>query len=99
MHKTVEREVRVLKMLHHANIVSLLDSFKYRGRTCIVMEYVQQTILECLKVQPHGLGSLLTKQITWQLIKAIQYMHSQKVQPHRHVCIGRSLGNDSHETF
>ena len=91
MHKTVEREVRVLKMLHHANIVSLLDSFKYRGRTCIVMEYVQQTILECLKVQPHGLGSLLTKQITWQLIKALEYMHSQKVWPHRHACTGRGI--------
>ena len=81
----------MLKMLHHANIVSLLDSFKYKGRTCIVMEYVQQTILECLKVQPHGLGSLLTKQITWQLVKALEYMHSQKVQTHRHACISRGI--------
>ncbi len=79
VHKTVEREVRVLKLLRHPNIVSLLDSFKYKGRTCIVMEYVHQTILECLKVQPHGLGSLLTKQITWQLVKALEYMHNQKV--------------------
>lgn len=69
----------MLKLLHHPNIVSLLDSFKYKGRTCIVMEYVQQTILECLKVQPHGLDSLRTKQVTWQLVKALQYMHSQKV--------------------
>ena len=71
--------MRVLKLLHHPNIVSLLDSFKYKGRTCIVMEYVEQTILECLKVQPHGLDSLLTKQITWQLVKALEYMHNQKV--------------------
>lgn len=75
----MEREVRVLKLLRHGNIVSLLDSFKYRGRTCIVMEYVQQTVLECLKVHPHGLGTRLTKQVTWQLVKALEYMHTQKV--------------------
>ena len=75
----MEREVRVLKLLRHPNIVSLLDAFKYKGRTCIVMEYVQKTILECLKVQPHGLDSLLTRQITWQLVKALEYMHNQKV--------------------
>ena len=71
--------MRVLKLLRHPNIVSLLDSFKHQGRTCIVMEYVQKTILECLKVQPRGLDSLLTKQITWQLVKALEYMHNQKV--------------------
>jgi serine/threonine protein kinase len=80
VHKTVEREVRVLKQLRHPNIVSLLDSFKYKGRTCIVMEYVQRTVLECLKAQPHGLGMLLTRQITWQLVKALEYMHNQKVR-------------------
>ncbi|CAL5227434.1 g10397 [Coccomyxa viridis] len=79
VHKTVQREVRVLKLLRHPNIVSLLDSFKYKGRTCIVMEYVQKTILECLKVHPHGLDNLLTRQITWQLVKALEYMHNQKV--------------------
>ena len=71
--------MRVLKLLRHPNIVSLLDSFKFKGRTCIVMEYVQKTILECLKVHPHGLDSLLTRQITWQLVKALEYMHNQKV--------------------
>ena len=76
--------MRVLKLLRHPNIVSLLNSFKYKGRTCIVMEYVQKTILECLKVQPHGLDSLLTRQITWQLVKALEYMHNQKVSVWSH---------------
>ena len=53
------------------------------------MEYVQRIVLEYLKAQPLGLGMLLTRQITWQLVKALEYMHNQKVRALRtmvHAC-------------
>ncbi|KAK9917007.1 hypothetical protein WJX75_009925 [Coccomyxa subellipsoidea] len=77
--KTVEREVRVLKALAHVNIVSLLDVFQARGRVCLVFEYVERTVLDCLKLQPRGLGDAATRRIMWQLVTAVKYLHSQKV--------------------
>ena len=77
--KTVEREVRVLRAVAHVNIVALLDVFRVAGRTHLVFEYVERTVLEALKVHPRGLGGLATRRIMWQLVKAIEYLHSQKV--------------------
>ena len=91
--------MRVLKQLRHPNIVSLLDSFKHKGRTCIVMEYVQRTVLECLKAQPHGLGMLLTRQITWQLVKALEYMHNQKVRSPHHGLFRKLPHDMSHSAY
>lgn len=78
--KTVEREVRVLKAVCHANIVSLLDMFQVSGRMHLVFEYVERTVLDSLKLQPEGLGDGATRRILWQLIKAVEYLHTQKVQ-------------------
>lgn len=77
--KTVEREVRVLKALCHVNIVSLLDVFQARGRMHLVFEFVERTVLDALKLQPRGLGDACTRRIMWQLVKAVEYLHSQKV--------------------
>ncbi|EIE26460.1 Pkinase-domain-containing protein, partial [Coccomyxa subellipsoidea C-169] len=77
--KTVEREVRILKALAHVNVVSLLDVFCARGRVHLVFEYVERTVLDCLKMQPRGLGDAPTRRIMWQLVKAVEYLHTQKV--------------------
>ena len=77
--KTVEREVRVLRAVAHVNIVALLDVFRVAGRTHLVFEYVERTVLEALKVHPRGLGGLATRRIMWQLVQAVGYLHSQKV--------------------
>lgn len=73
--------MRVLKALAHVNIVSLLDVFQARGRVCLVFEYVERTVLDCLKLQPRGLGDAATRRIMWQLVTAVKYLHSQKVAP------------------
>ena len=82
--KTVEREVRVLRAVAHVNIVALLDVFRVAGRTHLVFEYVERTVLEALKVHPKGLGSLATRRIMWQLVKAVEYLHSLKVGRQHH---------------
>ncbi len=79
--KTVEREVRVLTALGHVNIVSLLDVFQASGRVNLVFEYVERTVLDCLKLQPRGLGDAPTRRIMWQLVKAVEYLHTQKACP------------------
>ena len=68
----------MLKALGHVNIVSLLDVFQASGRVNLVFEYVERTVLDCLKLQPRGLGDATTRRIMWQLVKAVEYLHTQK---------------------
>lgn len=81
--KTAMREVGMLRSLHHDNIVSLLDVFRHRNRLCLVFEYVQHTVLQVLERNPTGIHEPLVKRIIWQLLQALDYLHSQKKIMHR----------------
>lgn len=48
MKKTTMREVKILKMLRHANIVELKEAFRKKGIVYLVFEYVQNNLLEVL---------------------------------------------------
>ena len=51
MRKTALREVRVLKLLRHDNIVSLLEVFRRKKKLYLVFEFVDRTLLEELERQ------------------------------------------------
>ena len=42
------REVKVLKMLQHPNIVELKEAFRKKGIVYLVFQYVQNNLLEVL---------------------------------------------------
>ena len=52
--KTIHREVDVLKMLNHPNIVNLMEAFRRGGKLYLVFEYVEKTVLEILEEHPYG---------------------------------------------
>jgi cyclin-dependent kinase-like len=79
------REVGMLRSLHHDNIVSLLDVFRHKNRLCLVFDYVQNTVLQMLERSPTGIAEPLVKRIIWQLLHALDYLHSQKKIMHRDV--------------
>ena len=62
-----------------------MTAAQVKGRTHLVFEYVERTVLEALKRHPRGLGSLPTRRIVWQLVSAMQYLHSQKARARTHV--------------
>lgn len=67
------------------NIVNLLDVFRRKGKLYLVFEHVDHTILEDLDKSPHGLTDDVAKGDTvrkcmWQLLKAIDYLHSHNVR-------------------
>jgi len=77
--KTALREIRILKQLRHENIVSLLEVFRLRGKLYLVFEYVERTILEELEKHAQGLDRAEVRKIFFQLIKALQFIHSHNV--------------------
>lgn len=53
--KTTLREVKVLRMLRHPNIVCLKEAFRRKGKLYLVFEYVDKNLLEVLEDNPDGL--------------------------------------------
>lgn len=53
--KTTLREVKVLRMLRHPNIVCLKEAFRRKGKLYLVFEYVEKNLLEVLEDNPDGL--------------------------------------------
>lgn len=77
--KTTLREVKVLRSLKHANIVSLKEAFRRKGRLYLVFEYVEKNLLEVLEDKPNGVESELVRRYIFQLCCAIHYCHVNNV--------------------
>ena len=77
--KTALREVRILKQLRHENIVSLIEVFRRKRKLYLVFEYVESTLLEALERHPEGLEAGEVRRIMWQLIRGVDYLHSNTV--------------------
>lgn len=77
--KTTLREVKILRLLKHANIVSLIEAFRRKGKLYLVFEYVEKNLLEVLEEQPQGLEPDLVRIYIYQLCQAIHWCHSHEV--------------------
>ncbi|CAD8145385.1 unnamed protein product [Paramecium pentaurelia] len=77
--KSIQREVKVLRLLRHLNIVELKEAFKRKGRIYLVFEYVERNLLEVLETSPNGLEPLYIKKTIFQLLKAIYCCHQHDI--------------------
>ncbi|CAK4623631.1 hypothetical protein LEN26_019840, partial [Aphanomyces euteiches] len=77
--KTTLREVKLLKMLKHENIVNLKEAFRRKGKLYLVFEYVEKNLLEVLEEKPTGLDPELVRRYIYQLSRAIHYCHENGV--------------------
>jgi len=77
--KTTLREVKILRMLKHDNIVTLKEAFRRKGRLYLVFEYVERTLLEVLEANPNGTDPSLVCWYIYQLLKSIDWCHSNDV--------------------
>ena len=53
--KTTIREVKILRMLKHDNIVQMKEAFRRKGKLYLVFEYVEKNLLELLEECGNGL--------------------------------------------
>jgi cyclin-dependent kinase-like len=80
LRKSTLREVKVLRMLRHENIVLLKEAFRRKERLYLVFEFVERNLLEFLSENyPQGLDSDLVRQIIFQILKAIDHCHRHDV--------------------
>ena len=77
--KTTLREVKILRLLKHNNIVTLMEAFRRKTKLFLVFEYVDKNLLEILEEQTHGLEPELVKLYIYQLCHAIQWCHSHDI--------------------
>jgi len=77
--KTMMRELKVLQMLKHDNIVEYKEAFKRKGDLFLVFEYVDKNLLELLQEHQRGLDVIVIKKLIFQLCKAIKYLHDMNI--------------------
>lgn len=60
-------------------MVSLIEVFRRKGKLYLVFEHVDRTLLEDLEKHPDGLPAADVQRVMWQLLRAIDFCHSQGV--------------------
>ena len=73
--KTMKRELKMLQMLKHDNVVDFQEAFIYKGNLFLVFEYVEKNLLEVLEKSPEGLNPKLIRSFAFQMCKAVHYLH------------------------
>ena len=59
--KTMKRDLAMLQMLRHENIVEFQESFVNKGNFFLVFEYVEKNLLEVLEESPNGFSPKLIR--------------------------------------
>jgi cyclin-dependent kinase-like len=77
--KTTLREVKVLRMIKHHNVVQLREAFKRKGRLFLVFEYCDNNLLEILEERANGITPEDVKSYIFQLLKSIEFCHRHGV--------------------
>ncbi|XP_028395841.1 serine/threonine-protein kinase 36-like [Dendronephthya gigantea] len=74
----LQREIDIMRTLHHPNIIALLDSFETTDEVCVVTEYAEGELFQILEDD----GNLVEDQvheIAVQLVNALFYLHSHRI--------------------
>jgi cyclin-dependent kinase-like len=77
--KTTLREVKILRIMRHENIVQLKEAFRRKGKLYLVFEFVEKSMLDILEANPNGVDTETVRLLTCQLARAIEYCHRHDV--------------------
>ncbi|KAG0247913.1 hypothetical protein BG011_000734, partial [Mortierella polycephala] len=89
-----EKEVGVLKALHHPNIVNFLDWFESNDKHFLILESATGDLLSDVLIAQGGkLPEKQTVQIIKTILSAVTYIHSKNVI-HRDLKLGNLLYKD-----
>ncbi|KAK9101234.1 hypothetical protein Scep_024664 [Stephania cephalantha] len=76
--QNLRQEIEILRKLKHENIIEMLDSFETPQEFCVVTEFAQGELFEILE-DDKCLPEELVQAISKQLVKALHYLHSNRI--------------------
>ncbi|KAM3133879.1 hypothetical protein pb186bvf_013994 [Paramecium bursaria] len=79
----INKEIQLLKIINHRNIIQIRDNFENEKQIYIVMDYISSLSLQDF-IKDRVLTEQQIKIIFKQLVSAIQYLHSQFIS-HRDI--------------
>lgn len=68
-----------LQQLRHENLISLLDVYHRKKRLYLVFEFMDRTVLDDMEKHPEGLKSNYVRQVIWQVLKGVEFIHNHEV--------------------
>jgi predicted Ser/Thr protein kinase len=77
--KYVRREVKILSVTNHENIVQAVDFFSYRNKPHIVLEYLPQGSLKDLINEKTRLSETESRRLIAGVLRALTYLHSLRI--------------------
>jgi len=77
--KTTLREVKILRIVRHENIVQLKEAFRRKGKLYLVFEFIEKSMLDVLESNPTGVDTETVRLLTCQLGRAIEHCHRHDV--------------------
>ena len=77
--KTMKRELAMLQLLRHENVVEFQESFVSKGNFFFFFFFFEKNLLEVLEESPHGLSPKLIRSLVYQMCKAVSYLHKNNM--------------------
>lgn len=78
------REVRMLRLLKHPNLIHLIEVFRRKRILHLVFDYCELTVLDVIDKYANNCPLNLIKKIIWQLVNGVSHCHA-------HNCIHRDI--------
>ncbi|XP_075789081.1 serine/threonine-protein kinase 36 isoform X2 [Pelodiscus sinensis] len=76
--KNLQREIEIMRGLHHPNIVQMLDSFETDKEVVVVTDYAEGELFQILE-DDGNLPEDQVQDIASQLVSALYYLHSHRI--------------------
>lgn len=76
----------------------MIEVFRRKKRFFLVFEYLEHTVLEELEARSGGLGFVTSRKYCYQVLRALDFIHSHDVGAHRNTQLKFNLKNDSLNT-